>query len=111
MHSLDDVKSYINSLKAKNQESQAARADLASEDSGELESVLSTWRMWTDDSLEELGRLGEGASSAVYKVRDIETGLIMTKKSIPATISTPPHQLIRELAFLKGCVHQNITTF
>lgn len=111
VRSLDDVKSYINSLKAERQKSQAARADLASEDSGELESVSSTWRVWTDDSLEELGRLGEGASGAVYKVRDIETGLIMAKKSIPATISTPPHQLIRELAFLKGCVHENITTF
>ncbi|KAF8332078.1 kinase-like domain-containing protein [Cantharellus anzutake] len=105
--SLDDVRVYVNSIEAEHQRTLASKGP----NSSDSESISTTWHNWSEDSLEELGRLGEGAGGAVYKVRDIESGLIMAKKSIPGTIETTPKQLIRELEFLKGCVHENITTF
>jgi len=68
-------------------------------------------RNWTDDQLEEIERLGEGAGGAVFKVRVKDTGSVIAKKTIPATHSTPARQLVREFSFLAHCVHENITAF
>ena len=65
---------------------------------------------WTDDALEVLDRLGEGAGGAVHKVRDRRNSLIMARKTI-ATHETPPKQLVRELSFMKNTVHRNICRF
>lgn len=66
---------------------------------------------WDDDLLDEVGHIGEGAGGAVFKVAHRVTGLVMAKKTIPATHSTPARQLIRELSFLANCVHENIVKF
>ncbi|KAL5528316.1 MKK1 [Sanghuangporus sanghuang] len=65
---------------------------------------------WTNDVLEVLERLGEGASGAVHKVKDRRNNLIMARKTI-ATHETPPRQLVRELSFMKSTVHRNICRF
>lgn len=94
---------------------------------------------WTgDDShLEILSRLGEGASGAVFKVRDVRgpplrrpslisqsssilspqiqtqtsKPLIMALKVIPATGATNPKALLHEYRSLSNSMHVNITTF
>lgn len=94
---------------------------------------------WTgDDShLEVLSRLGEGASGAVFKVRDVRgpplrrpsivsnnssilspgpqaprsKPLIMALKVIPATGATNPKALLHEYRSLSNSMHVNITTF
>lgn len=65
---------------------------------------------WTDDRLEEIDRLGEGAGGAVHKVRDKVTNMIMARKTI-TTRETPPRQLVRELSFMKDTKHRNICHF
>ncbi|KZT43637.1 kinase-like protein [Sistotremastrum suecicum HHB10207 ss-3] len=65
---------------------------------------------WDDDRFSEVRRLGEGAGGAVHQVKDIRTGLIMARKTIP-TRSTPAQQLLRELKFLSECNHPNICKF
>lgn len=64
---------------------------------------------WVDDDFEILGRLGEGAGGAVYRVKDKRSKVIIARKTIP-TRSTPPHQLIRELSFM-AISHPNIIIF
>ena len=65
---------------------------------------------WTDDMLEEIGSLGEGAGGAVHKVMDKRTGRIMARKTI-TTREAPVRQLLRELNILSTTEHVNIITF
>lgn len=65
---------------------------------------------WSDDLLEELARLGEGAGGAVYKVRDRRTGAIMARKSI-TTHEAPMKQLLREIKITSSTDHVNIIHF
>jgi mitogen-activated protein kinase kinase len=65
---------------------------------------------WSDDVLEELSRLGEGAGGAVHKVKDKRTGEIMARKTI-TTREAPMKQLLRELAIISSNTHVNIIQF
>jgi mitogen-activated protein kinase kinase len=65
---------------------------------------------YSDDALDELERLGEGAGGAVHKVRDKRTGLIMARKTI-TTREAPMKQLLRELEIISSTTHNNITVF
>ncbi|KII92885.1 hypothetical protein PLICRDRAFT_51213 [Plicaturopsis crispa FD-325 SS-3] len=65
---------------------------------------------WTDDVLEEIDRLGEGAGGAVHKVRDRRTGLLMARKTI-TTHEAPMKQLLRELLIISSNTHENIILF
>ena len=65
---------------------------------------------WSDEVLEDIQRLGEGAGGAVHKVRDRRTDLILARKTI-TTRETPPRQLLRELSFMRSTVHRNICHF
>jgi len=70
-------------------------------------------RAWTGDesNLEILSRLGEGASGAVFKVRDRRTRVVMAQKTVPATSATNPKALLHEYKSLSESRHENITTF
>lgn len=65
---------------------------------------------WSDEYLEDLERLGEGAGGAVHKVMDTRTKTIMARKTI-TTREAPPRQLLRELSFMSNTVHINICHF
>lgn len=65
---------------------------------------------WSDDVLEELSRLGEGAGGAVHKVKDKRTGKIMARKTI-TTREAPMKQLLRELSIISSTQHVNIIQF
>jgi len=62
---------------------------------------------YSDDVLEEIGRLGEGAGGAVHKVKDKRTDLIMARKTI-TTREVPVKQLMRELSIAASAEHINI---
>ncbi|KAI0645705.1 kinase-like domain-containing protein [Trametes meyenii] len=65
---------------------------------------------WSDDLLEELSRLGEGAGGAVSKVRDRRTGMVMARKTI-TTLEAPMKQLLREIKIMSSTSHVNIIHF
>ncbi|KAJ4483201.1 kinase [Lentinula aciculospora] len=65
---------------------------------------------WSDEFLEEICRLGEGASGAVHKVKDKRTGKIMARKTI-TTREAPMKQLERELLIMSSTNHINIIQF
>lgn len=65
---------------------------------------------WSDDVLEEIQRLGEGAGGAVHKVKDKRTGEIMARKTI-TTREAPMKQLLRELSIVSSNAHINIISF
>lgn len=65
---------------------------------------------WSDDYLEDLARLGEGAGGAVYKVRDKRTGFVMARKTI-TTLEAPMKQLMREIKIISSTSHHNIIHF
>jgi mitogen-activated protein kinase kinase len=65
---------------------------------------------WSDDVLEELSRLGEGAGGAVHRVKDKRTGKIMARKTI-TTREAPMKQLLRELSIISSTEHVNIILF
>ncbi|KAK7053484.1 Protein kinase C signaling pathway involved MAPKK protein [Paramarasmius palmivorus] len=65
---------------------------------------------WSNDLLEEVARLGEGAGGAVHKVKDKRTGRILARKTI-TTREAPTHQLLRELSVMSTTDHPNITKF
>lgn len=65
---------------------------------------------YTDDDLEELSRLGEGAGGAVHKVKDLRNGKIMARKTI-TTREAPMKQLLREISIISSTEHVNIILF
>jgi mitogen-activated protein kinase kinase len=65
---------------------------------------------WSDEFLQELDRLGEGAGGAVHKVRDKRTDVVMARKTI-TTREAPMKQLNRELSFMSTTSHTNIIKF
>ncbi|KAL0577631.1 Protein kinase C signaling pathway involved MAPKK protein [Marasmius crinis-equi] len=65
---------------------------------------------WSNDLLEEVSRLGEGASGAVHKVKDKRKGTLMARKTI-TTRSAPTKQLLRELSIMAKTKHVNIVKF
>ncbi|GAW04301.1 kinase-like protein [Lentinula edodes] len=65
---------------------------------------------WSDDILEEVCRLGEGAGGAVHKVKDKRTGKVMARKTI-TTREAPMKQLERELSIMSSTKHINIVHF
>ncbi|KAF9266424.1 kinase-like protein [Marasmius fiardii PR-910] len=77
------------------------------EDELPLDSAFFT--TWSDDVLEEVSRLGEGANSQVHKVKDKRSGTIMARKTI--AISAPTKQILRELSIMAEMKHVNIVCF
>ena len=65
---------------------------------------------WSDEFLQELDRLGEGAGGAVHTVRDKRTDVVMARKTI-TTREAPMKQLNRELSFMSSTSHTNIIKF
>jgi len=90
---IDDINRTLNDLSLK------VTADSTEEDI-----------QWTDDNLEELSRLGEGAGGAVHKVRSRICGRIMARKTI-TTREAPMKQLLRELSMISSTKHTNIILF
>nr|WCD39455.1 Ste7-1 [Ganoderma boninense] len=76
----------------------------------DLETQVKEFEQWSDDMLEEVGRLGEGAGGAVYKVRDRRTGVVMARKAI-TTHEAPMKQLLREIKITSSTEHVNIVHF
>ncbi|KAJ4001616.1 kinase [Lentinula boryana] len=66
--------------------------------------------VFSDDVLEEICRLGEGAGGAVHKVKDKRTNKIMARKTI-TTREAPMKQLERELSIMSSTKHINIIEF
>lgn len=64
---------------------------------------------WSDEVIEELQRLGEGAGGAVHKVKDKRSGRIMARKTI--TTRQAPRQLLREVSIMTTTRHVNIIRF
>ncbi|KAG6830452.1 hypothetical protein H0H92_000605 [Tricholoma furcatifolium] len=65
---------------------------------------------FSDDVLEEIERLGEGAGGAVHKVKDKRTNKIMARKTI-TTREAPMKQLLREVSIISNTKHVNIIQF
>lgn len=72
--------------------------------------TVAEFDQWSDDLLEELSRLGEGAGGAVHKVRDRRTGMVMAQKTI-TTLEAPMKQLLREIKIMSSTEHVNIIHF
>jgi mitogen-activated protein kinase kinase len=77
---------------------------------GLLDNLNDTPLTFSDDFLEELSRLGEGAGGAVHKVKDKRTGKIMARKTI-TTREAPMKQLLREVSIISSTQHVNIILF
>jgi mitogen-activated protein kinase kinase len=77
---------------------------------GLLDNLSDAPLTWSDDVLEEISRLGEGAGGAVHKVKDKRTEKIMARKTI-TTREAPMRQLLRELSIISSTKHNNIVQF
>ena len=66
--------------------------------------------VWSDEVLDVVNVLGEGASGTVQAVQDKRTGRRFARKTI-ITHEGPLKQLVRELAFLSGLRCTNIVRF
>ncbi|SGY24186.1 BQ5605_C019g09019 [Microbotryum silenes-dioicae] len=66
----------------------------------------------TADKLLDLGKLGEGASGQVRKVKFLPTGMVMAKKTISTSPNPKVHkQHLRELLFMRECSHPGIVQY
>lgn len=102
--SMDDVRRTISDI-----ESRTASAPPLP--SGAVRQVVTEPpKEWSDDVLEEISRLGEGAGGAVHEVRDKRSGIIMARKTI-TTREAPMKQLLRELGIITSISHINIIRF
>lgn len=77
---------------------------------GDVVAGPGTRGVWSDDVLDVVTLLGEGASGAVQAVQDKRTGRRFARKTI-ITHEGPLKQLVRELAFLSGLRCTNIVRF
>lgn len=77
---------------------------------GDIRQTVQEHDQWSDDMLEEVGMLGEGAGGAVHKVRDRRTGKLMARKTI-TTMEAPMKQLLREIKIISSTSHCNIIHF
>ncbi|KAI0344685.1 kinase-like protein [Trametopsis cervina] len=75
-----------------------------------LRQTVEEFDQWTDEMLDELSRLGEGAGGAVHKVQDRRTGVVMARKTI-TTHEAPMKQLLREIKIISTTSHINIVRF
>jgi mitogen-activated protein kinase kinase len=94
---IDDINRTLSDLNLK--------AISPSQDSNDAQPI-----QWSDDSFEELSRLGEGAGGAVHKVKAKRSGKIMARKTI-TTREAPMKQLLRELSIISSTEHVNIILF
>ncbi|GAA5948198.1 hypothetical protein JCM3765_001308 [Sporobolomyces pararoseus] len=63
-------------------------------------------------ALQDLGRLGEGASGEVRKVLHKPSGLVMAKKTITTSPNPKLHkQHLRELSFMRDCTDPHIVQY
>ncbi|GAA5943830.1 uncharacterized protein JCM15063_006514 [Sporobolomyces koalae] len=63
-------------------------------------------------TLQDLGRLGEGASGEVRKVLHKPTGLVLAKKTITTSPNPKLHkQHLRELSFMRDCSDPHIVQY
>ncbi|KAH9931098.1 kinase-like protein [Epithele typhae] len=76
----------------------------------DLRQTVEEFDQWSDEVLDEVSRLGEGAGGAVYKVRDKRTGAVMARKTI-TTLEAPLKQLLREITITSSTSHVNIIHF
>ncbi|EJF61782.1 hypothetical protein DICSQDRAFT_169794 [Dichomitus squalens LYAD-421 SS1] len=60
-----------------------------------LRQTVEEFDQWSDDTLEELARLGKGVCGAVYKVRDRRMNVVMARKAI-TTLEALTKELLRE---------------
>ncbi|PPQ94693.1 hypothetical protein CVT25_009548 [Psilocybe cyanescens] len=75
--------------------------------SGQLLPSLPRPKEFSDEVLEVLSRLGEGAGGAVHHVRDIRDGTIYARKTI-TTREVSTRQVVRELNIITTTSHVNI---
>jgi mitogen-activated protein kinase kinase len=106
---MDDLRATIRKLDI----GPTPQPKLSSLSSTSIHQVLSNGSQgdeWSDEFLQELDRLGEGAGGAVHKVRDKRTDVVMARKTI-TTREAPLKQLNRELSFMSSTSHPNIIKF
>ncbi|KAG7446311.1 kinase-like protein [Guyanagaster necrorhizus] len=104
---IDEVRTLLTDLKIRTTSSSAS--DLQPEDDAIPAQKLPSLP-WSDDVLEQVASLGEGAGGAVHKVKDKRTGKIMARKTI-TTRGAPMKQLLRELSIISSTEHINIILF
>jgi hypothetical protein len=71
---------------------------------------LAQYGEFSDNVLEELARLGEGAGGAVHKVRDLRNGEVYARKTI-TTREVAMKQVVRELNIVTNTRHSNIVPY
>lgn len=104
--SMDDLRRTVNDIN-----DIEYRTASAPPPGGEQLTAVEPQKEWSDDVLEEISRLGEGAGGAVHEVRDKRTGILMARKTIP-TREAPMKQLLRELNIITSISnHVNIIHF
>ncbi|ORY64614.1 kinase-like domain-containing protein [Leucosporidium creatinivorum] len=90
---------------------QSARPPPPAEDDA-LESAVEPILEVTAATIQDLGRLGEGASGEVRRVMHRPTGVVMAKKTIATSPNPKLHkQHLRELLFMRECSHPAIVQY
>jgi Protein kinase domain len=112
--SLSDLRQLVHRMEAPPPPSPASLSLRTNENvpgnGGDAATGPGTRVVWSDDVLDVVTLLGEGASGAVQAVQDKRTGRRFARKTI-ITHEGPLKQLVRELAFLSGLRCTNIVRF
>ena len=108
--SLSDLRQLVHRMEAPPPPSPASLSLRTNENSGPGNGGDGARNVWSDDVLDVVALLGEGASGAVQAVQDKRTGRRFARKTI-ITHEGPLKQLVRELAFLSGLRCTNIVRF
>ena len=112
--SLSDLRQLVHRMEAPPPPSPASLSLRTNENvpgnGGDVAAGPGTRGVWSDEVLDVVALLGEGASGAVQAVQDKRTGRRFARKTI-ITHEGPLKQLVRELAFLSGLRCTNIVRF